>query len=51
MKTFKVTLSRWSDPDQLKFITVEDCVDMDDCVKHVWSTEGGFVIEAIKEVA
>ena len=51
MKTFKVTLSQMDNPDKLKFILVEDCVDMDDCVEHVDSTEKGFVINAIKEVA
>ena len=51
MKTFKVTLSRIDSPDRLKFILVEDCIDMEDCVNHVDATEKGFIIEAIKEVA
>ena len=52
MKTFKVTLSQMDNPDKLKFIhMVEDCIDMNDCVEHVDSTEKGFVINAIKEVA
>ena len=50
MKTFKVTLSQMDNPDKLKFILVEDCIDMDDCVEHVHSTEKGFVINAIKEL-
>lgn len=50
MKTFKVTLSQWDNPDKFKFILVEECIDMDDCIEHIHSTEKGFVIDAIKEV-
>jgi len=51
MKTFKVTLSKMDNPDKLKFILVEDCIDMDECIEHVHSTEKGFVINAIKEMS
>jgi len=51
MKTFKVTLSKMDNPDKLKFILVEDCIDMDECIDHVHSTEKGFVINAIKEMS
>ena len=37
-------------PDKLKFIIVEECIDMGDCVNHIHSTEKEFVINAIKEV-
>ena len=50
MKTFNVTLSRIDNPDRFKFITVEECVDMDDCINHVHSTEKEFIIDAIREV-
>ena len=50
MKTFQVRLSRFDNPDKLKFITVEECVDMDDCIDHIHSTEKEFIIDAIKEV-
>ena len=50
MKTFNVTLSRIDNPDKLKFITVEECVDMDDCIHHIHSTEKEFIIDAIREV-
>ena len=50
MKTFQVRLSRFDNPDKLKFITVEECIDMDDCVNHIHSTEKEFIIDAIKEV-
>ena len=50
MKTFQVRLSKMDNPDKLKFIIVEECIDMDDCVNHIHSTEKEFVIDAIKEV-
>lgn len=50
MKTFQVRLSDVNNPDRLKFITVEECVDMDDCINHIHSTEKQFIIDAIKEV-
>ena len=50
MKTFKVILEH-KETQKLKFVTVAECVDMDDCVSHVHSTEGEFWIESIAEVA
>jgi len=50
MKSFKVTLSRIDNPGKFKFIVVEDCVDMDECIQHVWDTEKESVIDAIKEL-
>jgi len=50
MKTFSVTLSRFDNPDQFKFLTVEECIDMDDCINHIHETEKEFtVIESIRE--
>jgi len=51
MKTFKVILSKIDNPDKFKFILVEDCIDMDECIEHVHSTEKEFVIDAIKEMS
>lgn len=48
--TFKVQLSRFDNPDLFKFIVVEDCIDMDDCINHVHETEKDFIIESIREV-
>lgn len=50
MKTFQVQLSRFDNPDKHKFITIEECIDMDDCMNHIHSTEKDFIIEKIKEV-
>ena len=50
MKTFKVTLSQLDNPDKLKFILVEDCTNIHECIDHVDSTEKEFVINAIKEM-
>ena len=33
--TFKLILSRLDNPGKFAFITVEECVDMDDCINHV----------------
>ena len=50
MKTFKVTLSQMDNPDKLKFILIQDCSDIQECIDYVDSTEKGFVINAIKEM-
>jgi len=31
-------------PDKLKFIEVAECVDMDECIDHIHSTEKEFII-------
>jgi hypothetical protein len=36
------------DTQQLKFITVEDCVDMDDCINYIQDNEKDFWITQIK---
>jgi hypothetical protein len=43
MKTFNVILEHWQ-TKKLKFITVEECKDMDDCITHVKETEPDFEI-------
>jgi len=59
MKTFRVTtnngskwygaMSRMDNPDKLKFIEVAECVDMDECIDHIHSTEKEFIINAIRQ--
>ncbi len=59
MMNFKVTLLHMDNPDKLKFVIVEECKDMDDCLNHIWETElaqlrttqqKGWVIDAVKRI-
>lgn len=50
MQSFKVILEHQV-TQKLKFITVEECVDMDDCLDHVATNEPEFQIESIARVA
>lgn len=50
MKSFKVTLENQDNPGRFKFITVEECKDMDECIDHVWNTEPGWTIDVIKQL-
>lgn len=43
MKTFNVILEHWQ-TRKLKFVTVEECEDMDDCITHIKQTEPEFEI-------
>ena len=47
-QSFKVSLSLMDNPDKLKIVTVEGCRNIDDCIGHIWATEKGWVIDAIK---
>jgi len=49
-QSFKVSLSLMDNPDKLKFVIVEDCKDMDECCDHIWKTEKGWIINAIKRL-
>ena len=49
-KSFEVSLSMMDDQTSRKFIIVEDCVDMDECIDHIHSTEKGWIIDAIKQL-
>ena len=49
-KSFKVRLSKMDNQNCLNFIIVEDCVDMDECIEHIHSTERGWVIDSIKQI-
>jgi len=50
MKTFQVILSQRLNPGFFKCITVEEWVDLDDCVEHIMSTEKECEIEQIREI-
>ena len=47
--TFSVILEH-KQTQKLKFVTVEDCIDMDDCIDHIMTHEPDFQIEQIKRV-
>ena len=49
-KSFKVQLSKMDNPGSLNFLIVENCVDMDECIEHIHSTERGWVIDSIKQI-
>ncbi len=49
-KSFKVYLSKMDNQNCLNFIIVKDCVDMDECVDYIHSTEKGWVIDRIKQL-
>ena len=49
-KSFKVCLSKMDNQNSLNFIIVENCVDMDECIEHIHSTERGWVINSIKQI-
>ena len=47
--TFKLILSNLDNPDKFTFITVEECVDMDDCINHVKDEFPDHQIESIRK--
>ncbi len=49
-KSFKVCLSKMDNQNSRNFIIVDDCVDMDECIEHIHSTERGWVIDSIKQI-
>ena len=49
MMTFDVILEdQWT--NKLTFVTIEDCVDLEDCVNHIHAEFPSHTIEQIKEV-
>ena len=50
METFKVILSLQSNPDKFIFTTVEECVDMDDCIQHIHQEFPAHNIESIRRI-
>ena len=50
METFKVILSLQSNPDKFTFTTVEECIDMDDCIQHIHQEFPAHNIESIRRI-
>ena len=50
METFKVILSLQSNPDKFTFTTVEECTDMDDCIRHIHKEFPAHNIESIRRI-
>jgi len=48
MDNFKVILSLKKNPDKFTFVTIEECVDMDDCINHIHSEFPNHQIESIR---
>jgi hypothetical protein len=49
MLTFRVILEH-SVTHKLAFLTIEECVDIDDCINHIHREHPGFDIEQITQV-
>jgi hypothetical protein len=49
MLTFDLILEHWQ-THKIMFLTVEECIDMDDCINHVTQNQPGFDIIQIKPV-
>ena len=49
MQTFNLILEH-KVTGKMQFITVEECIDVDDCINHVTATEPDFQIEKIELV-
>lgn len=43
MLTFNLILEHWQ-TQKLKFVTIEECIDLDDCISHVKRTDPDFDI-------
>jgi hypothetical protein len=49
MLTFSVILEH-AVTHRLAFLTIEECIDMDDCINHIHRENPGFNIEQIRQV-
>ena len=49
MLTFSVILEH-AVTHKLAFLTIEECIDMDDCINHIHRVNPGFNIEQIRQV-
>ena len=49
MLTFSVILEH-AVTHKLAFLTIEECIDMDDCINHIHRENHGFNIEQIRQV-
>lgn len=47
MLTFDLILEHWQ-TRQLKFVTVEECVDLDDCLDHIHQNEPDFEVMQVR---
>jgi hypothetical protein len=50
MMTFKVILEHKEQPGQFQFITVEECIDADDCINHIHETQPSWTIDKIERL-
>jgi len=50
METFKVILSLQSNPDKFTFTTVEECIDMDECIEFIHDHFPLHNIESIRRI-
>ena len=49
MLTFSVILEH-AVTHKLAFLTIEECIDMDDCINHIHRENPGFNIEQLRQV-
>jgi hypothetical protein len=47
MLTFDLILEHWQ-TGQIMFVTVEECVDLDDCINHITKSKPDFDIIQVK---
>lgn len=51
MASFKITLDSVDNPGRFTFVTVEDCIDLEDCINHIRSEfSHQFIIDQITEI-
>ena len=48
--TFRVTLDDADNRGKFTFVTIEDCIDMEDCVNHIHTHFPNMIIDVIAEV-
>ena len=50
MMTFKLILEHKEQPGQFQFITVEECIDVQDCINHIHETQPSWKIDKIERL-
>ena len=48
--TFRVTLEDADNIGKFTFVTIEDCIDIEDCVNHIHTHFPNMIIDVIAEV-
>jgi hypothetical protein len=48
MFTFNLILQHWQ-TEKIKFVTIEECIDLDDCINHVHQTDPDFDIIQVQQ--